>query len=144
MFRIRTMPSLAVILCMSALLLSTAGCSPGPDLPPMAKTSGRVTLDGKPLPCGTVVFIPDVDKGLTGPTGVGQIDKDGYYQITTASADGALVGWHKVRVVALDETKPGKPWLIPFEYDRPDKSGLTAEVKAAERNVINLPLKSDL
>ncbi|HOM17497.1 MAG TPA: hypothetical protein PLQ00_09220, partial [Thermoguttaceae bacterium] len=51
-----------------------AGCGgSGAKLPPLASVSGKVTLDGNPLPRGTVTFIPDESKGTKGPTAVGQI-----------------------------------------------------------------------
>jgi len=104
--------------------------------------TGRVTLDGKPLSHGSVTFVPDASKGTTGPLGSGAIGQDGRYQLRTVGQNGALVGWHKIRVMAIDRTKPGKPWIIPIDYGHPDKSGLTAEVRPNQDNEVNLVLKS--
>jgi hypothetical protein len=119
-----------------------AGCQRHSNLPPIAVVTGLVTLDGTPLDTGTVTFIPDRKKGTTGPTGVGHIDKSGHYRITTAKQDGAIVGYHQIRVMALDESKPGSPWKIPILYDSPEESKLAAEVKAGQANDIPLALKS--
>ena len=75
-----------------------SGCGHRPDLPPMAKVSGTVTLDGKPLPHGMVQFVPDGSRGTEGPTGVGRIDEKGRFTITTSGVKGAVVGHHKIRV----------------------------------------------
>ncbi len=112
----------------------------------MEEASGTVTLDGQPLPRGTVQFVPDVSKGTKGPSGVGLIDETGHYEITTAGAKGALVGHHKISVEAeekYDETKisMGKS-LIPSRYNNPDTSGLTTEVEEGEENEIPLVLSS--
>jgi hypothetical protein len=112
-------------------------------LPPMAVTTGLVTFDGKPLKGGTVTFLPDRRKGTIGPTGVGHIDKTGHYRIITAKQDGAIVGYHQIRVEALDKSKPGSPWKIPIVYDSPEESGLAAEVKAGQVNDIPLVLRSN-
>ncbi|NLE37743.1 MAG: hypothetical protein GX621_06935 [Pirellulaceae bacterium] len=123
--------------------MAVAGCQRKSNLPPLAVTTGTVTFDGKPLSTGTVTFIPDIQKGTTGPTGVGYIQKDGTYRIQTALEDGAIVGWHLVHVVALDGSKPGNPWIIPIRYDDPHESGLTAEVKRGEANVVDLSLTTN-
>jgi hypothetical protein len=109
---------------------------------PLAEATGTVTLDGKPLSSGTVTFVPDVAKGTTGPTGVGKIGSDGKYRIRTAGRDGALVGYHKIRVNSTDSSKPGAPWVIPIRYDHPDHSGLTGQIRADQSNKVPLELKS--
>ena len=116
------------------------------NLPPLAPVSGKVTLDGNPLPRGTVTFIPDESKGTKGPTAVGQIGPDGRFTLQTAQQPGAVLGHHKVRVRARQEAKTpqeeGKePSLIPLKYENENTSGLTFEVKAG-RNEFNIELHS--
>jgi hypothetical protein len=123
------------------------GCGGGPDLPPVADVSGVVTIDGKPLPRGTIQFVPDESKGPGGATAVGRIGSDGRYTLKTAGVEGAIVGFHKVGVHALgeepkDETAPPPRPIIPSRYFDPDTSGLTAEVKAGQQNERNFRLKS--
>jgi len=114
------------------------GCSGGPKLPPLARVTGRVTLDGKPVTTGIIVFVPDTDKGNDGPMAVGAMDRDGRYTLFTLKAEGAKVGWHKVRV----EEPLGQGWAVPARYANTASSGLTAEVKADEDNVIDFKLST--
>ncbi len=123
-----------------------AGCGLRPDVPPLAEVHGTVRLDGRPLARGTVQFVPDRSRRTKGPPGVGYIDQDGRYEISTAGSKGAVVGHHKVGVVAqadFDETQIslGRP-LIPEHYNSPETSGLTAEVEEGQNNEINLELTS--
>jgi hypothetical protein len=124
-----------------------AGCGDKPDLPPTAPVSGVVMLDGRPLPRGTVQFVPDAAHGTEGPSGVGYIDEEGRYEITTAGVPGAIVGHHKISVKAeadYDQTQISMgPSLIPRRYNNPDASDLTAKVKEGEKNEIPLELLSD-
>lgn len=132
--------SLAAIALIALPLLG--GCNRGPDDLPLAEASGQVTLDGKPLPYGIVAFHPDPAKGTAGPTGIGVVENNGTYRIRTVGREGALVGWHKVTVMAEDASKMGSPWIIPIRYGHPQRSKLEAEVKPNQKNVIPLELKS--
>ena len=139
----RTAMKLKGLLLACGMILATAGCSSEPAIS-TAPVTGRITLDGAPLPCGEIGFLPDSNKGTAGPMGTGVIGEDGRYEIRTAGQNGALVGWHKIRIVAVDKTKEDTPWIIPIAYGYPDKSGLTAEVKAGEKNTCDFDLKSSL
>lgn len=125
------------------ILFTTGSCNEGAKRLSTAVVTGRVTLDGKPLPSGTVTFIPNSARGTTGPTGVGLIDEDGYYRIVTAGQDGAVVGHHRLKVLAVDSEQPGRPWITPEKYNNPKNAGLSAEVKAGKENVVDLPLRSN-
>ncbi len=139
LFAKTTRPAWAVL--WFSLSLVGFACS-GPELPPMEPVSGTVTLDGKPLATGSVQFIPvGVSAGEALPA-TGMIDKTGNYELSTAGVSGAVVGRHQVRVVSLDEGVPGAPWLIPIRYNRPEESGLSAEVIAGKPNIIDLKLTS--
>src|SRR5947209_20229071 len=151
--RRRTMSSHRFRLTATAFLIviaasSLPGCGGGPKYPSRAKVTGLVTLDGKALPTGMVTFVPDRSRGTSGPPAVGGIDSTGHYQLTTdrqSEGDGAVVGFHLVRVFA---NEPGDPMhsvtasLIPQQYNNEATSGLKFEVKAGTDNVIDLPLKS--
>ena len=138
----------ACCLLLAACCLLLAGCGGGPDLPDRAKVQGVVTLDDRPLTSGTVIFEPDASKGTTGPPAYGQIDPQGRYELrtdrTAATADGAVLGFHKVRVQARQDVEPGKlaRSLIPAKYDDANRSGLTAKVNPGQVNEVDLPLKS--
>lgn len=80
-----------------ALLLAVAGC--GRSLPAVGRVSGRVTVAGKPVTTGAVWFYP----AGSGRPGIGQIGPDGRYTLATfASADGALLGEHRVVIDARE------------------------------------------
>jgi hypothetical protein len=132
-------------------LIAAAGCGRGDaNLPPRAKVTGLVTLDGRPLATGMVMFVPDTDRHTIGPPAVGGIDATGHYQLTTdrqSAGDGAIVGFHRVRVVASEPPRNSMqsmtPSLIPLKYNDEAKSGLAFEVKADRENVFDLKLSAE-
>jgi hypothetical protein len=133
-----------VILLVSALLLGTfAGCSRSGRQ--IGYVSGCVTYAGKPVPTGTVVFMP----AESGPPAYGEIGADGCYILSTFSAnDGAVVGKHAVMITALEKLTPQEAasitrlpkMLIPAKYNDTKKSNLTADVSPGN-NEINFHLK---
>jgi hypothetical protein len=110
---------------------------------------GIVRLDGKPLTTGTVRFVP-----ASGRAATGKIQSDGTFTLGTyKESDGALLGTHKVAIIAFElgpvpvrteggrpPTTPTKP-LVPKHYMSPGKSGLTREVKPGN-NAIEIDLTS--
>jgi hypothetical protein len=68
-----------------------------PDLVKLMPVSGVVTLNHKPLSGAVVVFMPE-----SGPTSVGETDKDGRYELESyGRKGGAPVGDYKVAVSYL-------------------------------------------
>jgi hypothetical protein len=124
-------------------LWALAGCSRGGR--PVARVSGVITYAGKPVPNGTVVFMP-VESG---PPAYGNIGPDGRYTLSTYSpGDGAAVGRHAVMITALEQLTPAeannpnrmpKP-LIPRKFTDIKTSGLTADVADCD-NLIDFQLK---
>ena len=112
----------------------------------MAKVTGKVTYNGKPVSKGTVTFITTVEGG--GRNATGEIQPDGSYKLQTeAPGDGAQLGEYKVTIyshddVILDYTPP-KPIppkiLVPEKYEKPGTSGLTKKVERGS-NTINFDL----
>lgn len=94
-------------ICSVALLLaavSTIGCSKSPfDLAPV---HGKVTIDGKPVVAGRVMFAP-IAKGESrevGKPAFGTLQADGTFTLTTfEEGDGAVVGEHWVTIFGPDE-----------------------------------------
>ncbi|MBN9520968.1 hypothetical protein J0H58_21010 [bacterium] len=121
------------------VLVLLAGCSGGPKL---AKVTGTVTLDDKPLPRGTLTFEMPGQRPATATIVDGKITE----ATTFAPGDGVPVGKHKVAVSATidpgpaisanpgDASRPsggnymGGKSLIPARYNNPETSGLTADV----------------
>lgn len=131
----------------AGLALFLAGCGGGGDRP-TAVVEGKITVNGKPVPNGTVMFVP-VE---TGAPATGEIRPDGTYRMTTYSdGDGAVVGKHQVSITALadmqnrlpEDRTPLPPPIIPHKYLHRGTSGLTADVKAGEVNTIDFDLVDD-
>lgn len=119
-----------------ALLLGIAsGCGETPsDKPPLAKVSGKITLDGKPLEGAIVTFEPQ-EKGAAS---TGATDKEGHYTlIYVASEKGAVPGTHLVRVSKL--TSEMGEEMLPAIYNV--QSTLQKTVNTSD-NIIDIELVS--
>src|SRR6516165_6653259 len=86
---------------LAGLFLSAVGCG-DMTAPPMAPVRGKVLFKGKPLTAGTIVFAPDAVKGTSGPLARGTIHPDGTYALQSGETYGAVVGWHRVTVSAVE------------------------------------------
>lgn len=133
------------------MAFALAGCGGASDAPELAKVTGVVMLDGKPLTKGSIQFTPDSKQGTAGRMALGEIGPDGEFTLTTsAPGDGAQVGFHTVSVVCVEATPfdPKNPqpttvkWLIPEKYGVDQTSGLTAEIKGGEENILQFDLQS--
>jgi hypothetical protein len=102
---------------------------------------GKVYFRGRPLPAGTIVFAADPDRGTNGPLARGEIQSDGSYTLRTGDLPGAVVGWHRVTVVAVEMTATTPRLLVPARYGDPLLSGLACEVQAGKDNGINFNLE---
>jgi hypothetical protein len=106
-------------ICLAALLvLLPLGC--GKDKAKLAKVSGRVTLDSKPLAGVTVEFTPDQEPELRSQ---GETDNDGHYTLMCLgekNKEGAVVGKHKVRIEKVDRGPGGIKHLTPEKYRGPN------------------------
>jgi hypothetical protein len=82
---------------------------------------GTISLEGEPVRFGYVTFLPDSTAGTNGPPATSSIREDGSFVISTEqSDDGAIVGTHKVAVIALDPSPlPGEERAKP--EDDPEK-----------------------
>jgi len=117
-----------------AALVGVAGCGGVKRIP----TSGKVTLDGKPMPSGVLQFIPDTSKGNNLRLGCSGPISNGRWNLVTsgmARADtgtGAPVGWFKV--VYTDPNEGSKqPGLSPAptvaaRYQREDTTPLSIQL----------------
>lgn len=141
MFR-EQMTSLGRLMLLFAGTLLAGGCSSsGPEI---AYVSGRVTMDGKPLPNATVVFVPENGR----PAGAGT-DEDGNYVLNFSQGrQGAIPGPSIVRIsTARDadqddegQTIPGSPETVPRQYNI--ETTLTFDVASNKSNVANFDLVS--
>jgi len=109
-----------------------------------ATVTGRVTLDGRPLPNATISFIPE-DEG--GHPSFGRTGTDGTYTLQeTHRLNGALPGKYTVRITTyvegnpdVDPPIPTVPERVPPRYNI--ETELAEEVKL-EENVLDFPLDS--
>ena len=112
---------------MATMFLLGCGSPPPPNLIP---ASGKITVQGKPLGYGRVIFKPLASGATEEPRGA--IDAAGTYYITTGDRPGVAAGSYTVQVFAIspeserDSTKP-PVWGANQKYTRTD-SGLKIEV----------------
>ena len=123
--------------------LCLSGCGVSKNEMETAPVHGIVTLDGAPLTTGMVHFMPE-----SGRVAKGKINGDGSYTLGTyGDEDGAIVGRHKVFIIALEgesevafESDEPVKSLVPERYTSPGTSGFEIEVKAGETNEVPLEL----
>lgn len=125
----------------SSLLVSMAtGCSERTGM-----VSGIVTLEGKPLPVGLVLFHPN-ERGIAPASG--RIDTEGHYSLTRAKGkQGAVVGKYHVTVQTVssndaDAIAAARKYVIPAVYDDPATTPLVVEVLPGE-NTIDLNVQPE-
>jgi hypothetical protein len=120
----------------------------------VAPVSGKVTLDGKPLPKAAVHFIPMATKENQSPgkTSFGETDADGRYRLVIDPATpGSVVGKSRVYITtfrpdpSVNDRDAGRPMkmateVIPEKYNT--KTELTFEVPAAGTDQANFDLTS--
>ena len=132
------------------LLFLLAGC--GEDGPALTDVSGTVTLDGKPVPNATVMFVPSAEGGSPS---YGVTDAQGNYTLMfTRDKEGAMPGRHTVEITTEklskqdiedmrangEEVAEAEYVEIPSKYREP--GALSAEVKDGD-NDIDFPLTSN-
>jgi hypothetical protein len=131
-----------VALALAAVVV--AGC--GGNDKKTAVVRGTVTYNGKAVPNGTISFIP-----ADGRSATGEIEPDGSYTLTTyRKGDGAILGQHKVVIVAMEDMSnrlpearnPLPPSIIPVKYTSLATSDLRADVKDQE-NTFDFKLEDD-
>jgi hypothetical protein len=146
----RISPQWSRLMVTTTVALAVAGCAGGQsDGLPREPVSGNVTLDGAPMPTGSITFVPI---GFEGPP-VGAEIKDGAYSIPRQ--DGPIPGPHTVGVYASKPTgrkypDPDDPTvmidemfeIIPPKYNL--KSELKAEIKKGESNSFDYTLTGEI
>jgi hypothetical protein len=106
----------------------------------LAPVSGRVTLDGNPVPYTQVIFTPQSREGVinVGPGSIAFCNDDGTFELkTNRGEDGAVVGKHVVHISSKGPVKPpvgdqdvGPPPKDAFPARFNENSELTFEVPA--------------
>jgi hypothetical protein len=121
--------------------VSLYGCD-NPESPPaLTRVFGTVSYLDRPLQGGTIVFIPDEERGTTGTLIHADIEPNGAYSLRTGTLEGVVPGAYRVTV------RPGsgrgrQDWPQPPErYSDPRTSGLSCKVQNVEAHTINFHLQ---
>lgn len=117
-------------------MLAAAGCGPKAD--ELAPVQGQVHYLGRPISGGTIVFVPDPERGGRGPLALGEIDMDGHFTLQSDGKPGAVVGWHRITVAPPGEMSVDSG--LPRHYSDPDTSGLSRQIKSGQANVVDIRL----
>lgn len=109
------------------------GCS-NSELVPL---TGKVTLDGAPLPIAIITFM----NVSNGPSGYGSMEGNGEYFAKTGSQSGLMPGDYRISVVAYQPEKVvdrthAKPMKViaPERYANPETSGFRYTLKPSGGN----------
>jgi hypothetical protein len=118
----------AFALCLA--LVSVVGCSDG--RPARVNVSGRVTIDGKPLPLGNLKFVPVGARPSSGSiNGEGQFTL-GCYE----DDDGVVTGLHQIQVSSYEVVGEKVNRHAPIKYANYTMSGITFEVTAPTDSLV--------
>ncbi|MFO1064461.1 MAG: carboxypeptidase regulatory-like domain-containing protein [Pirellulales bacterium] len=139
------MRNTTLVLLFLPVFVSLIGC--GSSGPQLVDVSGKVTVDGKPVPNAIVTFNP-----LTpgGSNSLGKTDAQGFYRLEfSQDKKGAMVGEHDVDIVAKKISKNDLPddgsvvstefVEIPAKYRKRGSLKVKVENKS---NTINFELDS--
>jgi hypothetical protein len=108
--------------------LFVTGC--GPAAVKLVPVSGKITVQGAPLPYGNITLVPDAANGnQTKLQPRATIGADGKYTLETDGKQGAPLGSY---IVTISSVKPSTPedgykppvWAASQDYMDPSKSGL--------------------
>lgn len=128
------------LLAASTVLMGSIGCSDG-QFADLGQVTGRVTMDGKPLPGVAVNFLPE-----TGRPAMGRTDDQGEYELVyIRDVRGAEAGEYQVQIVTpfepktIEESHQKRMEPIPARYNK--RTTLTATVDQGD-NTINFELTS--
>ena len=123
---------LRVALTALFLALLAAGCSKSEDK--LSQIQGKVYYRGVPLHGGTIVFVPDAERGGHGPELAAEIRPDGSYSLKGENGQGVNPGCYRV-TIAADAAD-----ALPERYSDPDKSGENHEIKPGVVNIVDIRL----
>ena len=129
-YRKSTRPCLTPLLALASGLLAW-GCGGDSGELPTVRVSGSLTVEGKPVPQGTVHFQPE-----KGPAATGIVHDGKFTLFTYKEGDGVVAGKNRISVEVVEEvpTKDGDTTaksLIARKFTNPDESGLQLDVPPA-------------
>jgi hypothetical protein len=129
--------------CLAALVLAAAGCGPS-----RATVSGKVTVHGKPVTAGTVLFV-----GANNQMATGTLDGEGRYVAPRVPMGSVKVAVQTLRPEQVNGAAANRPKdapplpsrvinlvPVPQKYADPETSELTCDVKQTQQEH-NIDLK---
>jgi len=132
----RTLPSIRsqrLLVPVALLAFLCSSCGNGENHKPVFPVEGKLLCSDGQFPAGAHIYLHPVDTSSPEvPRPSGTVGADGSFKLTTYTPnDGAPAGKYSVTVVWLgkakmnDDTEP----LLPYRYQDPTTSQLTAEVQ---------------
>lgn len=129
----------AFTISFAVLLSSFAGCSDDK----WGQVSGTVTLQGKPVGPGSMMFEPENPPTVTTPSAIAHFREDGKYTLKSAgNRPGAPIGTYLVMIHGRSEeafgdeiVDPKAKSTIPAKYLNHRLSGLKATVKPGTQTI---------
>ena len=135
-------PIIFIACCFLAPVSGLVGCGGSSS---EATVQGVVTLDGAPVPAGSISFVPSTG----GTQAYAMSDESGAYEAYTGRKPGLRTGEYKVTVVArkkpqVNQTEAGGPAaagdsITPRWYASPETTSLAIKVEPGS-NEVNLEL----
>ena len=120
-----------------SLALAVIGCSRSRDDLPREPVAGTVTMDGKPLPEGTIQFYPTGDPSKTAVVGENAEIKEGNFSLPRE--DGLVPGTYKVSI-SHAELKEAKP-KVKGKIKTPPPTSLTIPSRTKELGPEQIPAR---
>ncbi len=118
--------------------VGSVGCSSSVPVAP-ASVRGVVTFQNRPLTGGLIVFAPDREKGNSAKAVRATIDAEGRYSLSTDGSTHVAPGWYRIAIADPPGTFAEEFGFPPFPnaLRRPDRSGLSREVRPGVENVLD-------
>jgi hypothetical protein len=120
-------------LLLGAMFLLATGCKQS-QFPKTVSVQGKITYQGKPVPSGTVGFVPVDDENRPAS---GEIAADGTYRVSSfRKKDGVMPGEYKVTIQSFSSLptvdNPQRPTVsrIPMSYTKVAETSLKFTVPA--------------
>jgi hypothetical protein len=123
------------------VLLVLVGCTKAPET---GEVEGVLLIKGQPGHKVRINFLPDAEKGASGPQSTAETDDQGRFKLELLAEDGpsrpgAVVGWHRVVLsdlqLAQSETGVGVPIRLKPDYSLPASTPLAQEVKPGKQTI---------
>jgi len=130
---------LAIAICLGVAVSAFVGCSDDN----WGQVTGVVTLNGKPVGPGSLMFEPENPVSVTTPSAIAHFREDGKYSLKSAgNKTGAPAGTYLVMIHGRSEeafgdeiVDPKQKSAIPAKYLNHRLSGLKATVKPGSQTI---------